>query len=78
MSPLDAFERLCVEVIELEAIATAAGAAIDACPPPASGARRAFDRAQALMGSAAEKTSAALELAEALRASVRGYLSRER
>jgi hypothetical protein len=46
MHPFDAFERICYEVLELEALANAANAAIDDCAPPC-GSRRSFDRAQA-------------------------------
>ena len=46
LRPFDAFERICCEVVELEALANAASAAIDQCAPPAD-SRRSFDRAQA-------------------------------
>ena len=61
---------MCHEVVELEALVDAASAAIDQCAPPAE-SRRAFDRAQALIGTAAEKAAAAaLALIEELKASI--------
>jgi hypothetical protein len=71
MHPFDAFERICYEVLELEALANAA---IDECPPP-SESRRSFDRAQALIGNAAEKAAAAVALIEELKTAVNAYVS---
>jgi hypothetical protein len=67
-----AFERLCIEVVQIEAVISAAEREIDECPPPSSPARRTFERAQALVSSAAEKAKAALELSDELKASLRG------
>jgi hypothetical protein len=79
ISPLDAFERMCIEMIQIEAVANAASAAMDECePPPSSEPRRSFHRAHALIGSTAEKAAAATELAEALKASVHAYLEAKR
>jgi hypothetical protein len=76
MHPFDAFERICYEVLELEALANAANAAIDECaPPPPSESRRSFDRAQALIGNAAEKAAAAVALIEELKTAVNAYVS---
>jgi hypothetical protein len=77
MSPFDAFERLCLEVVELEAVANAASTAMDACPPP-EGSRRSFDRAQALIGHAADKSAAAVALIEALKGAVAAYVAKHR
>jgi hypothetical protein len=77
MSPIDALERLCLEVVELEAVANAASAALDACPPPES-SRRSFDRAQALIGHAAEKSAAAVALIEELKGAVAAYVAKHR
>lgn len=77
MTPLDAFERICLEVIELEAVANAANAAIDECSPPPE-SRRSFDRAQALIGTAAAKAAAAVALVEEIKASVNAYLAERR
>lgn len=77
MSPIDAFERLCLEVVELEAVANAASTAMDACPPPES-SRRSFDRAQALIGHAAEKSAAAVGLIEDLKGAVAAYVAKHR
>ena len=77
MSPIDAFERLCLEVVELEAVANAASTAIDACPPSES-SRRSFDRAQALIGHAAEKSAAAVALIEHLKGAVATYVAKPR
>jgi len=79
MSPFDAFERICYEVLELEALANAANAAIDECaPPPPSESRRSFDRAQALIGNAAEKAAAAVALINELKTAVNAYASDRR
>jgi hypothetical protein len=80
MSPIDAFERICVDVISLEAIANAASVAIDQCRPPedVGGARRSFDRAQALIGSVAEKAAAAVTLIEKLKDAVRDHAAKHR
>lgn len=69
MSPSDAFERLCLEVIQLEAVANAANVAMDECAPPIE-ARRSFDRAHALISNTAEKASAAVALIGELKASL--------
>jgi hypothetical protein len=74
MHPFDAFERICYEVLELEALANAANAAIDECTPP-SESRRSFDRAQALIGNAAEKAAAAVALIDELKTAVNAYVS---
>jgi len=66
MHAFDAFERICLEVVALEALTNAASAAIDECTPPAE-SRRSFDRAQALIGNAAEKAGAAVALIEELK-----------
>jgi hypothetical protein len=78
VSPLDAFERLCVEVIQLEAVATAADTAMDECTPPSGESRRAFNRAHALVSNTAEKATCAAELVEELKASVSASLAGER
>jgi hypothetical protein len=76
MHPFDAFERICYEVLELEALANAANAAIDECArPPPSESRRSFDRAQALIGNAAEKAEKAVALIDELKAAVNAYAS---
>jgi len=67
MQPLDAFNLICFEVLEIEALVNAANAAMDECTPP-SESRRSFDRAQALIGNAADKSDAALALIEELKA----------
>ena len=72
MHPFDAFERICYEVLELEALANAANAAIDECAPP-SESRRSFNRAQALIGNAAEKAAAAVALIDELKIAVNAY-----
>lgn len=77
MHPFDAFERICCEVLEFEALANAASAAIDECGPP-SESRRSFDRAQALIGNAAQKATAAIELIDEMKASVKAYGSDRR
>jgi hypothetical protein len=77
MHPFDAFERLCYEVLEFEALANAANAAIDECTPP-SESRRSFDRAQALIGNAAEKSAAAVALIAELKTAVKAYGSDRR
>jgi hypothetical protein len=77
MSPFDAFERICYEVLELEALANAANTAIDECTPP-SDSRRSFDRAQALIGNAAEKATAAVTLIDELKTAVNAYVSDRR
>jgi hypothetical protein len=77
MSPFDAFERICYEVLELEALSNAANAAIDECAP-SSESRRSFDRAQALIGNAAEKAAAAVALIEELKTAVNAYVSDQR
>jgi len=77
MNPIDAFERLCLEVVELEAVANAASAAIDECSPP-EGPRRSFDRAQALIGHAAKKAAATVALIEDLKTAVTAYVGKRR
>jgi len=77
MHPFDAFELICLEVVELEALANAASAAIDECSPPAE-PRRSFDRAQVLIGNAAEKAAATVELIEELKAAVNAYIAKHR
>ncbi|MEO7729904.1 MAG: hypothetical protein ABIY55_02950 [Kofleriaceae bacterium] len=77
MNPNDAFERLCIVVVELEAIANAASTAIDACPPLES-SRLSFDRAQALIGHAAEKSAAAVALVHDLKGAVAAYVAKHR
>ena len=77
MHPFDAFERICYEVLELEALANAANVAIDECAPP-SESRRSFDRAQALIGNAAEKAAAAVALIDELKTAVTTYPSDRR
>ena len=77
MSPFDAFERICYEVLELEALANAANAAIDEYASP-SESRRSFDRAQALIGNAAEKAAAAVTLIDELKTAVNAYASDRR
>jgi hypothetical protein len=72
MHPFEAFERICYEVLELEALANAANAAIDECAPP-SESRRSFDRAQALIGNAADKAAAAVALIDELKIAVNAY-----
>jgi hypothetical protein len=74
MHPFDAFERICYEVLELEALANAPNAAIDECAPP-SESRRSFDRAQALIGNAAEKAAAAVALIDELKIAVNAYVA---
>jgi hypothetical protein len=74
VSPLDAFERLCLELVQLEALANAASTAMDECSPPPTG-RRSFDRAHALLGTAAVQSTTAVALCEELKASVRLYIS---
>jgi hypothetical protein len=76
ISPLDAFERMCIEIIQLEAVANAANAAIDECPPPRE-SRRCFDRAHALISSTAEKAAAAVVLVEGLKASVNAHVGQK-
>lgn len=78
MSPLDAFERLCLEVVQIEAIANVADAAIDAYGLPRSETRREFDRVHALVGQTAEKAAAAVELADELKAAVERCLTNRR
>lgn len=58
----DAFELLCLQVIQLEAFVNAANSAMDDCEPPASESRRLFDRAHALISTAAEKAAMGIEL----------------
>jgi hypothetical protein len=70
--PLNAFERISYEVVEIEALVNAACTAIDACAPPEN-SRLAFDRAQALIGNAADKAAAALALIGELKASIDVY-----
>lgn len=77
MHPFEAFERICYEVLEFEALANAANAAIDECAPPC-GSRRSFDRAQVLIGNAAEKAAAAVELIDELKTAVNAYVSDRR
>jgi hypothetical protein len=67
---LDAFERLCLEIVQIEAIAHVADAAIDAYGIPLPETRREFERVHALVSQTAEKAAAAVELAEELKASV--------
>jgi len=69
MRPFDAFERICLEVVEIEAITNAASTAIDECPPPAE-SRREFDRTHALIGIAAQKAAQAVALIEELKSFV--------
>jgi hypothetical protein len=57
----------------VKALANAANAAIDECaPPPPSESRRSFDRAQALIGNAAEKAAAVID---ELKTAVNAYVS---
>jgi hypothetical protein len=77
MRPFDAFERICYEVLEIEALTNAANAAIDECAPP-SESRRSFDRAQALIGNAADKSAAAVTLIAELKTAVNAYVSDRR
>jgi hypothetical protein len=69
MSPMAAFERLCIELVATDALANAAAAAIDECAPPER-SRPTFDRAQALIGTAAERAASAVALVEELEAAV--------
>ena len=73
ISPFDAFERICIEVIQLEAHANAASTAMDACAPPSSESRQPFDRAHALISSTAEKAAIAVELIRELKALLNAY-----
>ena len=63
----DAFELLRLDAIGLEALASAANAAIDEYRLPASADRREFHRVHALVGVTAEKAVALVELAESLK-----------
>lgn len=75
--PLNAFERISYEMVEIEALVNAACTAIDACAPPEN-SRLAFDRAQALIGNAAEKAAAAVALIDELKTAVNAYASDRR
>lgn len=77
MTPSDAFERICLAIIAIEAIANAANAAIDVCSPPPEDSAP-FDRAQALVGQTAEMAAAGVALVRELRASVRAHLAGRR
>jgi hypothetical protein len=77
VSPLDAFERLCLEIVQLEAVANAASTAMDECAPP-SAARRSFDRAHALIGTAADQATSTVALCEQLKASIERYIAARR
>jgi hypothetical protein len=70
ITPLDAFERLHLEVIGLEALASAANSVIDEYRLPPSADRREFHRVHALVSDTAEKAEALVELAESLKAAV--------
>lgn len=73
MTPYNAFERICLEVVEIEAIVNAASAAIDDCAPP-SDAQLSFNRAQSLIGVGAKRAADALVLVQQLKAAVRTYI----
>jgi hypothetical protein len=60
----DAFDLLRLDVIGLEALASAASAAIDEYRLPSSADRREFHRVHALVSNTAEKAVALVELAE--------------
>ena len=68
----DAFERLQIEVIALEALANAANAAMDEYKVPPSAPRRALHRAHALVSDTALKAEALVRLAEDLKEAVVG------
>jgi hypothetical protein len=70
ITPLDAFERLRLEVIGLEALASAANSFIDEYRLPPSADRREFHRVHALVSDTAEKAGSLVELAESLKAAV--------
>lgn len=74
MPPYDAFERICLAIIAIEAIANAANQAIDVCSPPPEDSAP-FDRAQALVGQTAEMAAAGVALVRELRASVRAHVA---
>ena len=75
MPPYDAFERICLAIIAIEAIANAANQALDVCSPPPEDSAP-FDRAQALVGQTAEMAAAAgVALVRELRASVRAHVA---
>jgi hypothetical protein len=63
----DAFELLRLDAIGLEALASAANAAIDEYRLPSSADRREFHRVHALVSDTAEKAVALVELAESLK-----------
>jgi len=63
----DAFELLRLDAIGLEALASAANAAIDEYRLPASADRREFHRVHALVSDTAEKAVALVDLAESLK-----------
>lgn len=66
----DAFERLRMEVIGLEALANAANMAVDEYRVPPQAPRREFHRAHALISDTAEKAGALVKLAEDLKEAV--------
>ncbi|HEX4420820.1 MAG TPA: hypothetical protein VH165_23050 [Kofleriaceae bacterium] len=70
IDPFDAFERLRLEVIGLEALANAANTTIDDYKIPPSADRRGLQRVHALVSDTAEKAKALVELADMLRESI--------
>jgi len=70
---LDAFERLQLEVVALEALANAANAAMDEYKVPPSAPLRELRRTHALVSDTAVKAEAVVRLAEDLKSAVVGH-----
>jgi hypothetical protein len=71
LSLSDAFELVCLELVQLEAITHAANVAIDEYVPPPEEYRRSLNRAHALISTAADRAAMSIELIAELKSSLK-------
>ena len=76
--PVEALQNLHLHVVELEALANAAGDAVVQLPfPPGREARQPFDRVYALVTRVADETNSAVAFGNELMAELTRYLQRK-
>jgi hypothetical protein len=77
-SPADALERLYSELVEVEALAHAAGEAVTLLPSASGKHRRTFSRLYTLVSRTADEANAALTLSESLVSALTAYMAAQR